>query len=349
MWRAAIVLLPAVAAIADPDPMAEARRAIEAKDHARAREILRPAVEAGSVDAGLLLGELLEKGLGGEADPRAAAALYSSAAEAGSAEGHFRLGLMRAEGRGVAQKATAAADEWRAAAEAGHIKAQYQLGAMLVDSPVFKHRQAEGGKWLLAAATAGSWDAQYKLIILYDEGRYFDGVERAMRAEWVTAGAKRGHADAQYRCGLDPFKSREEQISWLRKAAEQGHTAAMTVLGEHLKYQVIGKPRASHAVILEEARRWLLEAAKDGHAEAAQTLYRVLMDLKQPWGEWYPWMLVHVRMCRELKVGALAKRRSDEGFAKSMAMGHEKELARARERADEIWELVKDGVERRKR
>jgi TPR repeat protein len=351
--QAVIVLLLSGAAIPESDPIADARLAITAKDHARAREILRPPADAGSADAQLLLGELLEKGLGGEEDPKAAAAMYSTAAQAGSAEARFRLGCMRLEGRGVAQTPSAAADEWQAAAEAGHVAAQYRLGALLVDSAVFKHRRDEGGRWLLAAASAGSWDAQYKLIVLYDEGGYVDGLERSMRHAWVAAGARRGHADAQYRLGQDLFENRREQISWFRMAARQGHTAAMVRLGECLKYYSREEQtRALELADLEEARRWLLTAAEEGEAEAAYVLSGLVLDdrlaQERRRAESHAWLTVHIRMAKALRAGTAKERKSRERFARSFFL-EPKELSRARERAEALWELVKDGVERRKR
>ncbi len=246
--------LCAVAAGAWAQSYQDGRRAYEAGDYAKARDIWLPLAEGGEAIAQFSLGKLLEKG-GGEIkrDYQQAAGWYRKSAAQGFAAAQNNLGLMFAEGRGVPLDTGRAAQLWLAA---GHN-----------DYPI----------------------AQYNLARAYFRG---DGVPKdRSRAElWFRRASDLGLANAQYalgqikRLGLTAAADEGEALSWYQMAAAQGHENAK-IQAEQLRRAGV-RPKASDpldtAALGDAAKKTVSDVpflppppsknpAKPATAEAAQT------------------------------------------------------------------------------
>ncbi len=189
--------------------------------------------------------------------------------------------------------------EWlQRAAQQGNASAQGLLGAMLLDGKDVSKDPAIAGKWLLRAAEQGNAEAPLRLQMMYTDGvgvpkdraeasfwrlRTLSRVEkirvaissavsslpatqgRASIADYLPY-AEQGSALAQYTLGRmyfdAPYGQRDEKLGaeWMRKAAMQGHSRAMTDLATIL---VFG---ASDVDVDEpQALEWFRAAAKQNY------------------------------------------------------------------------------------
>ncbi|MBL8587822.1 MAG: sel1 repeat family protein [Methylobacteriaceae bacterium] len=94
----------------------------------QAREWLREAATAGEAQGRELYGKMLEYGVGGEAQPTRARALY---ADAGTRLARWRLGRMLEQGRGGPKDMVSARRLYRLASKAGQIDAAYDHARLL--------------------------------------------------------------------------------------------------------------------------------------------------------------------------------------------------------------------------
>jgi len=122
------------------------------------------------------------------------------------------------------------------------------------------------------AAAHGSADAQYKLGQMYDDG---EGVQQDHEeaAKWLRKAADQGHAAAlnrlafMYFLGLGvPAVDHAECVKLLRKAADQGDVFAQNELGGVYETGLCG------AVDEAEAEKWYRMAADQGFTLAQQGL-----------------------------------------------------------------------------
>lgn len=112
--------------------------------------------------------------------------------------------------------------------------------------------------------------------VAYEFGRWATGTNRKQRRsqfQKLITEAENGDAEAQhslarsYRFGIDPIsKDPGEAVKWCRRAAENGHAEAQTLLGEIL---LTGKHSLQEA---REAACWFQKAAEQGHSEAQSNL-----------------------------------------------------------------------------
>ncbi|HEY5789372.1 MAG TPA: tetratricopeptide repeat protein [Gammaproteobacteria bacterium] len=98
-------------------PLGTAVAAHEAGDHARARELLLPLAEQGSIEAAYRLGTLYAFGQGGDVDHARAAQWYERAARADHHQAALTLGNMYLSGLGVPLDQAAALAWFERAAE----------------------------------------------------------------------------------------------------------------------------------------------------------------------------------------------------------------------------------------
>jgi TPR repeat protein len=245
-----------------------------------ANRALRPAAEAGHVNATWLLGRVLE-----QHDPGEARTWFERAAAAGSVEAMVELGAL------LATEDPEAARRWyERAADAGSVDAMNNLGVMLWPTDPeaalpWIERAAEGGvveamnamgialseedplrarSWFEKAVASGFVQAEYNL------GVQAERVERdiAEALRHYERAAEAGHPDAAYNLGNLLWPSQPERAQhWLQRAAELGVVDANLKLADIL-YQ--SQPA--------EARRWLETAAEDGAVEAMAALaYNILV------------------------------------------------------------------------
>jgi TPR repeat protein len=129
------------------------------------------AAKAGDAAAQFLLGNILERGLNGPADPKAAAEWYRRAAEQGLAEAQFRFGELLYEGKVVPRDLDAAANWMTKAAEAGIAEAQYDMGLMTERGQGVPRDYAKAALWYWRAGHQGLAAAQLQLGAAFASGR----------------------------------------------------------------------------------------------------------------------------------------------------------------------------------
>ncbi len=163
-----------------------------------------------------------------------------------------------------------AASWYRKAAEQGHVEAQFNLGMMfrkhrvIPDCPTpdwFESQSVEAQKWFALAANQGHANAQYQLGLMY--------------SEWAVPFGEEMSALEQYR------KREELTIGWIRNAAEQGSSEALSWLKRETQH---GSAEAGFVlsslyafgkgVDCDEsmALELLIAAATKGHIEAEYLL-----------------------------------------------------------------------------
>jgi TPR repeat protein len=96
-----------------------------------------------------------------------------------------------------------------------------------------KKDEALAVRWYLRAAELGYAPAQRNLAGMYGSGR---GVPRndEVARRWFTAAATQGDAQAQFVLGKDYSDDLQTSLSWLWKAAQQGHHGAILELEARL-------------------------------------------------------------------------------------------------------------------
>ena len=98
---------------------------------------------------------------------------------------------------------------------------------------------AENTAEVKQSAEQGSPQAQAKLASLYLLGREGVEVNEALAAEWMEKAAKQGLMDAQvvmgamYDRGLGVTNDRDKATAWYQKAAAQGHSTSLAILGKN--------------------------------------------------------------------------------------------------------------------
>ena len=125
-----VVLVLLVSAGARAQPLDDALAAYDARDYARALELLTPLAEQGNTIAQVNLAYMLYSGRGTSANASEAAKWYRLAADNGDAYAQYSLGVMYENGKGVPQNLQEAVKWWRLSARQGYAEAQYNLGAM---------------------------------------------------------------------------------------------------------------------------------------------------------------------------------------------------------------------------
>jgi TPR repeat protein len=137
-------------------------------------------------------------------------------------------------------------------------------------------------KYLKDASLAGSGEASFLIGSDYHTGS--NGVTEDLSAalEYYKLGAERGQADAQWGAAELSRKlvakgkaGEEDEIKYLRMAAEQGHTAAQCLLGTVL---LDFKGEWTRGKTWSEAVRWLRRAKSGGDSTAAMRLERLESD-----------------------------------------------------------------------
>ena len=134
--------------------------AYQNSDYALAREYWESATADGNMSAAYNLGIVLNRGLGGDADPERAVSLFRIAADAGIAVAQHNLALAYYAGNGVEKNIAQASIWWERAARHGHVQAQYNLGALLWNGDGIKKNEAEAIKLFRKASDAGNLQAQ---------------------------------------------------------------------------------------------------------------------------------------------------------------------------------------------
>ncbi|MBL8517306.1 MAG: sel1 repeat family protein [Betaproteobacteria bacterium] len=180
----------------------------------RVLAILGPAAEAGDADAQRTLGEILQKGDGGQQDIHLSIAWYEKAANQGDAPAQFALGSIFSHGSGLVSKNLEHARQWyEKAAALDHAHAQFALGQIFDEGLGTTRQSALAAQWYQRAAAQRFPDAQNNLGTLYATGQ---GVPKdlILAYAWYNLAAADGHdvaKDNRERVELKPSELEEAE------------------------------------------------------------------------------------------------------------------------------------------
>ena len=138
------------------DALSDGMAAYDAKDYAKAYELLLPLADAGAnAEACYRLGLMYDSGNGMTRDLSKAVKYYESAAAKGHGKGAFNAGVMYLNGDGVTMDYAKASELFQIGAEAGDLDSQLNLGLMLAAAKGVERNLSLAFKWLFLASDSG--------------------------------------------------------------------------------------------------------------------------------------------------------------------------------------------------
>jgi hypothetical protein len=152
---------------------------------------LRDRADAGSLDAMIALGALLQFGVGSVKDEAEAARWLRMAADRGDAEAMTGLGLLYESGRGLAKDEAEAVRWYRKGADAGNPAAMKALGVMYANGLGVAKDDAEGVRWYRKGAEAGNVEAMAGLAAMY-AGGYGTTRDPTAASQWMLKALQGG-------------------------------------------------------------------------------------------------------------------------------------------------------------
>ena len=233
----------------------------------RALDWFERAAAAGHVESAHNAAVIRERGPASVRDMDKALAWYRLAAQAGYARSQANLGRLLVHGKhpedGIA---------WLEKARAqGEPLAFRELGLVYLERKDLTPTDPGKAASLLGVAAAkGDALAQYRLATLYGAGL---GVARdeAVALDWMGKAAAQRQPDAEY--FMAAMESRKHNdaasVDWLRRASRHGHAEAQYRLGlDYAEGRGVAKDGP-------EALGWLQQAARNGHPEAARAVREI--------------------------------------------------------------------------
>lgn len=184
-----VTLIMATSALAaGSDAFEKAKTALNAKKYEEAASGFSEAFKGGEYDAAFFLGRMLELGLGGPPDLKAAIGLYLAGSTKGSGPAKNRLGVLHIQGRGVLQDFAEGAKLICEAAETGDVNGQFNCGSLLQQGRGVAKNDAKAVKWFKAAAAQGHLAAKNQYANALIEGKFIErDVKQAVRLFQQTA------------------------------------------------------------------------------------------------------------------------------------------------------------------
>lgn len=191
-------------------------------------------------------------------------------AEAGDAEAEFLRGYLSGS-RGSTENILQGIAWYEKAARQGHAAAQCRCGEIYargygINIPMDREKAFY---WYEQSAQQGYAEAQFQCSGKYESGI---GVKRDLEKclYWREKAAQQGHVEAQYRLGkmyeYGPYKDEAKALYWLEQAARMNSADAQYHLG------CIYADGRGIEIDKENARYWLLAAARNGNSSAAERL-----------------------------------------------------------------------------
>lgn len=161
----------------------------------------------------------------------------------------------------------------------GHVLDNHDVTSQTQDDEPAAKVSSDAGA-TLQAAQAGNSEAQYRLgkSMLYDNSLGTQGASEAV--SWLRRAADNGHTGAMvqlgklYRTGLGVLQNFELSMTWLRKAADSGDAEGMLELGRMYRSGTGVKQN------LLEAYVWFNRAAAALHSEAVGERENVALKLR---------------------------------------------------------------------
>lgn len=226
--------------------------AYDRADYRSALAVWLPAAEQGEAEAQVLVGEIYERGAGGESNYAAAADWYRRAAEQGNTRAQFNLGSLYEQGLGVAADKLEALNWYRQASG---------LGA---DSLIFR-----------SAAAAEQQEQRAELLRQIEErDRQLTILQR--QVDELSGRVQRATEDAEMRAELASVRSLVEQVEVGRRAIQQ----ALGAIAD-----AVTAPAPTGVIAFEEPEQVTYRSSEFGRFYAlliGVQSYELLDDLASP-------------------------------------------------------------------
>ena len=148
--------------------------ALNSGDYEVAAEKFAAGFEAGEVDGAFFLGRMLELGLGGTPDLRAAVGLYIAGSARDSGPAKNRLGVLHIQGNGVLQNYEEGATLVCAAAELGDVNGAFNCGSLLLEGKGAEQDEVKAYEWFKVAADQGHIGAKNQYANGLIEGKFVE-------------------------------------------------------------------------------------------------------------------------------------------------------------------------------
>lgn len=146
--------------------------ALEAQDLEGAADAFQQAFDAGDPDGAFYLGRMLELGIGGPANQRAAVGLYRAASDLGSGAAKNRLGVLHIRGNGVLQDYAEGARLVCEGAELDDVNGAFNCGTVMLEGLGTDKDEAQAYVWLAKAADQGHVAGMTAYAAGLIEGKY---------------------------------------------------------------------------------------------------------------------------------------------------------------------------------
>ncbi|MGC2167275.1 MAG: tetratricopeptide repeat protein [Gallionella sp.] len=165
-----VTLVFGLVTVSRADQLAEATRAFDAGDFARAATLYKPLAGKGNALAQYHMGILYSQGLVLQPDYSTALQWFMMAAEAHNADAQRELGVLYLSGRGVRQNFKQALTWFRLSAEQDDANAQLYLGRIFAEGTGVQKDYKLAEYWYRKSASQGNAGAQYELAECFLNG-----------------------------------------------------------------------------------------------------------------------------------------------------------------------------------
>lgn len=161
-----------------------------------------------------------------------------------------------------------AADFYEKAAKQGHLESQFNLSALLLRENTPTYNPKKGLFWLEQAAKQEDGEAQYSLAMLLEKEAKTNPGLATSSLSWLTKAANNGHRGSEYILGVRYLQGEgvkpdyQQAFNWFQKAAQQGDAAAQFNTG--LMYEQGTGVDQDMKLAIE----WYQKAATQGEAGA---------------------------------------------------------------------------------
>ena len=165
----------ASAVVAQSDSvLEEGVTALNAGDYQVAAEKFSEGFKAGDVDGAFYLGRMLELGLGGTPDLKAAIGLYIAGSAKNSGPAKNRLGVLHIQGTGVLQDYEEGAKLVCASAELGDVNGAYNCASLLLEGKGTEQDETAAYTWFKKASDMGHLGAKNQYANALIEGKFVE-------------------------------------------------------------------------------------------------------------------------------------------------------------------------------
>ncbi|WP_425659838.1 tetratricopeptide repeat protein [Roseobacter sp. EG26] len=171
---ALIFVAPPAQSSEDVSLVSQGLNALEIQDFSAATAHFSEAFETGDADGAFYLGRMLELGVAGDPNRKAAIGLYKAGSEKGSAPAKNRLGVLHIQGNGVLQDFIKGAQLVCDAASLGDVNGAYNCGLLIREGRGVEKDETAAYAWLAKASELGHTDATNEYALGLIEGRFVE-------------------------------------------------------------------------------------------------------------------------------------------------------------------------------